>query len=417
MDTQKALTKDMSEVRAALKNINWSFYPKPAFRENTLEPFNPRKYHWYPATYIPEIPYSLIEILTEPGARVFDPFMGIGTTFFQALILERAPYGNDLSKIAYKYVDTLYRLFDPQCDIETISREIKQAVETFDSDHNYRSSLQETPYFAQFERWFSRKNLNAISFLTSLKDSAGSVLNQDLYAVVTSAILNSSSDQDRGMGCIADNMLPKPYQTREVDVCKSFLSNVTRLLNNIQKTKGALESRTRYALFYESLANERVLFNQNIADTGKGILQESYVDIVISSPPYPNMVDYTTSHRLAYYYYGIDLDEEKKLEVGARYRRRNEGALRDYAERMKTANERIVSILKPGGLLCYVMPAFSAQDEQRKQIIQSVIAKLEDEIGLAKEMEIERVLPTLRRTINTKWTTLEKEMIYIYRKK
>ena len=45
------------------------------------------------------------------------------------------------------------------------------------------------------------------------------------------------------------------------------------------------------------------------------------------------------------------------------------------------------------------------------------MAKLEDELGMIKEMEIERVVPSLRRTHNSKWTTLKKEMICIYQKK
>ena len=66
------------------------------------------------------------------------------------------------------------------------------------------------------------------------------------------------------------------------------------------------------------------------------------------------------------------------------------------------------------------MPLFNSDNEKnidRKQTIQKVMAKLEDELGMIKEMEIERVVPSLRRTHNSKWTTLKKEMICIYQKK
>lgn len=217
------------------------------------------------------------------------------------------------------------------------------------------------------------------------------------------------------MSCIADNMLPKPYQIREANVCKSFLHSVNQLLTDINKAIPLLSEE--YPSFYSKISNKQLITNTNISEELS--IEESSIDIVISSPPYPNMIDYTTSQRLAYYFYGIDLNEERKKEIGARYRRNVKDTLQDYYNKMNIANINIIKTLKPGGILCYVMPSFNSDNEKnidRKQIIQKVMAKLEDELGMTKEMEIERVVPSLRRTHNSKWTTLEKEMIYIYRK-
>ncbi|OJX63748.1 hypothetical protein [Dysgonomonas sp. 37-18] len=410
----KPLIKDVRDVKPILNNINWSFYPKPPILKDVVQPFNSRKYHWYPATYIPEIPYSLIEILTLPGAKVFDPFMGIGTTFFQTLIQGRIPYANDVSKISYEFVKTLYNLFDPTINHSNIQKKIKNDIASYNNQENYLIK-ESNPYIDEFKKWYSDDNFNAISFLIQLKNTQEDNLISSIYSIVISSLLNSSSNQDRGMSCIADNMLPKLYQIREVDVCKVFLSSVNRLISDIKETISLLPNE--YSSFYENIKNKELISNNDISEIVS--IEDSSIDIVISSPPYPNMIDYTTSQRLAYYYYGEDLNEHRKREIGARYRRNVKNTLQDYYNRMSDANKNIIKTLKTGGLLCYVMPSFNSDNEKnidRKQIIQKVMAKLEDEQGMTKEMEIERVVPSLRRTHNSKWTTLEKEMIYIYRK-
>lgn len=410
----KLLIKDIREVKPILNNINWSFYPKPPILKNIVQPFNSRKYHWYPATYIPEIPYSLIEILTMPGAKIFDPFMGIGTTFFQGLIQGRIPYANDVSKISYKFVKTLFKLFDPAIDLFEIQNRIKDNIKEYDNQRKYIIN-DKNPYNKELEKWYSSENFNAISFLINQKNNQDNELINSIYSIVISSLLNSVSNQDRGIGCIADNMLPKPYQIREVNVCKLFLHNTIHLLTDINKLINLLPEK--YPSFYNEISNKQLITNTDLSEELS--IKESSIDIVISSPPYPNMIDYTTSQRLAYYFYGIDLNEERKKEIGARYRRNVKDTLQDYYNKMNIANINIIKTLKPGGILCYVMPLFNSDNEKnidRKQTIQKVMAKLEDELGMIKEMEIERVVPSLRRTHNSKWTTLKKEMICIYQK-
>lgn len=58
---------DNSEVKKRLNSINWNFDFTIDYGEDALHPFNCRKYYSYPATFIPEIPYALIEILSQKG--------------------------------------------------------------------------------------------------------------------------------------------------------------------------------------------------------------------------------------------------------------------------------------------------------------------------------------------------------------
>jgi hypothetical protein len=54
----------------------------------------------YRACFKPQLPEFFISRLTGPGDRVYDPFMGRGTTVLQAALQGRAPIGNDINPLS-----------------------------------------------------------------------------------------------------------------------------------------------------------------------------------------------------------------------------------------------------------------------------------------------------------------------------
>src|SRR5687768_12848866 len=66
-----------SRILRQLNAVDWDF---PAEPQGTLAAL-----HWYPGTYPPQIPGTLIEALTTTGDTVVDPYGGIGTTAVEAL--------------------------------------------------------------------------------------------------------------------------------------------------------------------------------------------------------------------------------------------------------------------------------------------------------------------------------------------
>ncbi|MBE9594939.1 MAG: hypothetical protein IMF19_15825, partial [Proteobacteria bacterium] len=99
-------------------------------------------------------------------------------------------------------------------------------------------------------------------------------------------------------------------------------------------------------------------------------------------------------------------------------RRARKDSIDRYLEVMQRANEVISQKIKRGGYACYVMPVFNGDNENnrnRKRVVQKVLFSM-DEYGLIKEEEYERILPTIRRSHNIKWASLEREKIYLFRK-
>ena len=54
----------------------------------------------YRACFKPQLPRFFIERLTKPGDRVYDPFMGRGTTPVEAALLDRIPFGCDVNPLS-----------------------------------------------------------------------------------------------------------------------------------------------------------------------------------------------------------------------------------------------------------------------------------------------------------------------------
>ncbi len=68
----------------------------------------------YRACFKPQLPRFFIERLTHPGDVVYDPFMGRGTTPVEAALLGRAPWGNDVNPLSLTF--TRPRLRPPTLD-------------------------------------------------------------------------------------------------------------------------------------------------------------------------------------------------------------------------------------------------------------------------------------------------------------
>src|SRR5688572_20467173 len=73
----------------------------------------------YRACFKPQLPRFFIERLTQPGDRVYDPFMGRGTTLVEAALLGRRPAGCDVNPLSRVLVEA--RLAPPTCE-EVASR-------------------------------------------------------------------------------------------------------------------------------------------------------------------------------------------------------------------------------------------------------------------------------------------------------
>jgi hypothetical protein len=349
-----------------------------------------------------------------PGAKIYDPVGGSGTTYFQALLLDRRPVTTEICKVSVEYMKSLFILFSPKVNFNNILKNIEKMINKFNGDTNYVACVPERIYIDKLRPWYSNETMNQLSFLFIEEERCNDFATKAAIRISISAILKTVSSQDRGWGCIADNMIPKNHQMKDKNVLQTFKRHISKLIKDISDHLKVVTPD--YIGTYQNICQKQSIFNSDVKNCES--VENDSIDLVVTSPPYPNMTDYITSQRLSYYFFGFDLQEDKVLEIGARHKRSKKSSLNDYLKDMKIANERIAMKIKRGGYACYVMPSFNTKNEnnmKRKKIVQSVMASLED-YDLIKEAEFERSIPSKRRSHNVKWASLEKEKIHLYKK-
>lgn len=399
---------DNSEIKKRLSSINWNFDFTIEYGYDTLHPFNCRKYYSYPATFIPEIPYALVEILSQKGDVVLDPFGGVGTTFMQALSLERVPYSFDINPIASFVCKTLYTLFNPALDKNLIKDQLLQLCEGYDDLKDYSINL--SPLRKELAGWFEKTTFNEISFLFQQLDHIQDQTEQDVMKLVLSSILVTLSSQNKGWAYIADNVKPKEDELRKKHVFDQYKASVKNLLNDVVEYEAKLSDT--FEAFYSEISHETRVFDNSLVRATT--MKEETVDLVITSPPYPRMIDYVKSQRLSFDFVNENFGDYVGKEIGARYRRSRKDFLDSYESDIKQINCMIVKLLKKNGYLCVVLPDYESTDN-RKDVIERVV---EDYIqhGLTKVFEISRYIPSHKRTLSIQWATLVNERIYIFQK-
>lgn len=398
---------DNSEIKKRLNSINWNFDFTIDYGKDALCPFNCRKYYSYPATFIPEIPYALIEILSQKGDVVLDPFGGIGTTFMQALSLERVPYSFDINPIASNVCKTLYMLLNPSVDKEQIKKQLMHLCDGFDETKDYTINLSK--HRKELAGWFEKDTFNEMSFLFQRYDCLFDQTVQAAMKLVLSSILVTLSSQNKGWAYIADNVKPKADELKKKSVFEQYRVSVKNLLNDIVGHEARLPKT--YEGFYAAISRENRVFEDSIVNASIG---EETVDLVVTSPPYPRMIDYVKSQRLSFNFFDENFVDYVGREIGARCRRSRRDFLDNYEKDIEQVNSKVVKLLKKYGYMCVVLPDYEATDN-RKEVIEKVVEGYVA-LGLTKVSEVIRYIPSHKRTLSIQWATLVNERIYIFQK-
>ena len=400
----------IADTVAKLKSVNWDFDYKISYDQTKVSPFNCRKYHSYPATFIPEIPYSLIEILSQKGDHILDPFGGIGTTFMQALLLERYAWSYDINFIASMVCYNLYWLFDPQLDLNACNKKIRNSCKQYNPSLTY--GIRNNDIQKNLSDWFQADTYREVLFLLHLYESCNEEIEKRILEICLSDILTTTCSQKGGWAYIADNVKPKPEMLTHRDAIARFLYCVDNLCFDIGNIKKLLPPS--FFDFYSSMQQREHVFNEDFMLSQR--IKANTIDLVITSPPYPRMIDYVKSQRLSYYFEGRDFREDVRAEIGARMHRGSKSADQDYLAKINNCNDQIFDLLKSGGYYCCVLPDFGQDsNDKRKPIIDSIIEHIITS-GFNVLFEKSRYIPSGKRDNNIQFASLINEKIYVFRK-
>src|SRR5581483_10386188 len=275
--------------------LSWSERDLPE-RERTK---HVHRLHPYLGKFVPQLVETLLTRYVRAGGRVLDPFAGSGTTLVQSLESGHAATGVDVA--AFNCL--LMRVKTARYNEFVLEREIRDALARLEPvDGSFQGLSLEQGYIG---RWFApRAAAELLAFREIVTDyHHAAVLRVVLARAARSARLTTHFDldfprepQSGPYWCFKHKRECRPVERAEHFIRRYALDTLAR----IKKFARARDRRADAAVLH---GDARVL------------ALDGPFDAVITSPPYPGLIDYHEQHRYAYELLG--LDDRRELEVGA----------------------------------------------------------------------------------------------------
>jgi DNA methylase len=326
-----AVTQD--ELYATLDlDLSWSETELPE-RERTK---HVHRLHPYHGKFIPQLVEVLLNRYVPAGGHVLDPFGGSGTTLVQALESGYDATGVDIA--AFNCL--LMRVKTTQYDLGALGDELRDAYVRIESLEPRRARVPRRRYLRD---WYAP---DAAAELFAFRDLIPEYRHADVLRVILSRAARSAR-----RAAHFDLEAPREPQRGEY-----WCHKHRRTCRPVESAVGFLCRYTRDTLArIEEFAEVRDLEREVTVvhgDSREASLDGPF-DAVLTSPPYPGLIDYHEQHRYAYELLG--LDDQREREIGAAESGTSLASLEAYRTGIAAVLERAASALRPGAPVLVVV--------------------------------------------------------------
>lgn len=249
----------------------------------------------YRACFKPQLPRFFISRLSEAGDRVYDPFMGRGTTCLEAALMGRVPVGCDVNPLSRMLLEP--RLSPPQlADVVerlqqiNLTREVEiredllvfyhpATLQAISSLRAYFLEREASGEFDKLDGWIRMVALNRLTGHSSGFFSVYTLPPNQAVSLKSQLRINARRDQTPPERSIPALIVKKSKQ----------------LLKECQD-----KSRSILSCVYEQRQLLTILADQTRA------LEAESIKLVVTSPPFLDVVDYAGDNWLRVWFAGID---------------------------------------------------------------------------------------------------------------
>jgi hypothetical protein len=308
--------------------LSWSEKDLPE-RERTK---HVHRLHPYLGKFIPQLVETLLSRYFRPGQHVLDPFAGSGTTLVQALESGLDATGVDVAAFNCLLMDVKTRAYNPF----VLEQELRAAHSRVGESTGARPSTY-------VRRWYAPGAARDLLAFRALMDEYEhtEVLRVVLARAARSARRTTHFDLDfprepqrEPYWCHKHRRTCRPVETASQFLRRYSLDTLARL-----KEFARVRARGRTAtVIHGDVRDER--FSRRF-------------DGVLTSPPYPGLIDYHEQHRYAYELLG--LDDRRELEVGTAAAGTSRAALAAYSDGIVSALVNASGSLRRGAPVLIVV--------------------------------------------------------------
>lgn len=317
----------------------------------------------YRACFKPQLPNYFIKKYTKKDDIVYDPFGGRGTTAVEAALMGRKIIQNDINPISTILsagrlsVPTLRQVEDRLCEIEidsTLESEIdlsmfyeKETLKEILSLKHYFLNKEKNKTFDTVDAWIRMVATNRLTGHSS-----------GFFSVYTMPPNQAVSAESQIRINEKRNQVPGYRNTKKIILKKS-----KQLLGGL--TQDEIEN------LHEAFKSAKYL---NYPADKTGEIESNSVSLVVTSPPFLDIVQYKDDNWLRCWFNGIDSEAVGKGITMAR-------TVDAWASQMKSVLTELHRVLKKNGII-----AFEVGEIRNGKIkLDEVILPLGIEVGLVCE--------------------------------
>ena len=287
----------------------------------------------YRACFKPQLPRFFIERLTDETDTVYDPFMGRGTTVLEAALLGRKPLGCDANPLSIVLVSP--RLTPPRV------KEVADRLHQID----FRGS--ESPP-ADLLTFYHPDTLQEICALRKyLLDKEHDRALDDVDCWIRMVAVNRLTGHSPGFFSVytlPPNQAVSVESQRRINQRRDQRPPRRDVPELIRRKSEALLSdcnnETRQTL--EKSCEKVLLLTKGASSTPE--IDTSSVSLVVTSPPFLDIVDYESDNWLRCWFCGIDPKREKLTVVKT---------LEKWKAAMRSVFVELERVLKPNGYIAF----------------------------------------------------------------
>src|SRR5919204_4923318 len=325
----------MSRTQAALYadldlDLSWSEQELPE-RERTR---HVHRLHPYLGKFIPQLVEVLLSRYFEPGDHVLDPFAGSGTTLVQAIESGHDATGIDIAAFNCLLMEVKTRSYD-RFLLERELREVHERIPTLQQPVTRPSGF--------VRRWYAAR---AARELLAFREVVNEYEHADALRVILARAARSARRTTHFDLDFPRTPQIEPYWCYKHKRTCSPVETASQFLRRY--TLDTLERLKQFARVRRRDCAAKVLH----ADA-RDVDYARKFDGILTSPPYPGLIDYHEQHRYAYELLG--LDDRRELELGAAAAGTTRTALADYSDGIAAALANALSVLRRGAPVVIVV--------------------------------------------------------------
>jgi hypothetical protein len=278
----------------------------------------------YRACFKPQLPRFFIERLSQPGDLVYDPFMGRGTTLLEAVLLGRRAAGCDINPLSAI-------LLRPRLDAPSLEQ-IHRRLNEIEWDY-------EKPLPEDFLVFYHPKTLRQICALREALRFSRCVVDEWIRMVATNRLTGHS----RGFFSVytlPPNQAVSIQSQRRINEQRKQTPDARDVAALIRRKSRSLLRNSQLSTLNPQLST---ILMTGSCDETPAIPDES-VTLVVTSPPFLDVVDYESDNWLRCWFNHID-PKSIKLWMFKR--------VEEWSQRITSVFRELNRILKRNGFVAF----------------------------------------------------------------